>query len=145
MSRGVLFDRGSRKRLKVSRFRAFDTIETATESFAGKAMIKGAFSHGIQTGVSKRHRRALPSSHGGFAERFCDRRFVSGTIQRWFSGLCRVGREVKERGDGLLGRVEMTCQRKTEKGLEVASWFRENVAALQEEGRGQKIGAERHA
>jgi hypothetical protein len=71
---------------------------------------------------------------------------VSGTIQRWFSGLCRVGREVKERGcwSSRHGQ-EVTCQRKTEMGLEVASRFMMNVAALQEERRGQKIGAERHA
>jgi len=97
---GVLFDRGSRKRLKVSRFsvRSMQSKQATEGTFAGKAMIKGAFSHGIQMRASKRHRRALPSSHGGFAERICVRRFVSGTIQRWFSGLCRVGREVKESG-----------------------------------------------
>ena len=64
MSRGVLFDRGNRKRLKVSRFffRALDAIETATkfQSFAGKAMMKGAFSHRCSDRASKRHRRALP-------------------------------------------------------------------------------------
>jgi hypothetical protein len=47
---GVLFDRGSRKRLKVSRFsvRSMQSKQATEGTFAGKAMIKGAFSHGIQ-------------------------------------------------------------------------------------------------
>jgi hypothetical protein len=47
----------------------FDAIETSNEfGLTGKAMIKGAFSHGDLDRVSKRHRRALPIPNGGFAE-----------------------------------------------------------------------------
>ena len=109
MSRGVFFDRGSRKRLKVSR--SARSIQSSSDgvSFAGKAMIKGAFSHGNQTDEQAAQTRSILSD-GGFAEMFL--RFVSGTIQRWFSGCVVFGRERRKGEADLLGMIGVICQRR---------------------------------
>jgi hypothetical protein len=62
--------------------------------FCWQSNDKGAFSHGNQTDEQAAQTRSILSD-GGFAEMFL--RFVSETIQRWFSGCVVFGRE-KKRG-----------------------------------------------
>jgi len=78
--------------------------------------------------------------------RVCVRRFVRETIQRcvfWLL-LCHVGRE-RRKGKLIASAGSKRHARGRSKGLKVASRFKKNLAAVQEERRGPEKEAERHA
>lgn len=104
---------------RVFSVRSMQSRQQQSLTFAGKAMIKGAFSHGCSDRASKRHRRAQPSL---FPVAALPRVFCCSEIREWndpalvFWLLCCVvfGRERRKGEDDILGMVEVTCQRKIE-------------------------------
>jgi len=118
MSRGVLFDRGNRKRLKVSRSRAFDTIETATRfNFCWQSNDKRSVQPwGVQTGRASGTDALYPLCPMAALPRV----FCCSEIREWndpalIFWLCVVSCLVVREEKGklmILGKIEVICQRK---------------------------------